>query len=205
MKKLLLALVISSGFSLMAGAQSKFSLGPNAGVGASWLDNTPNRKTKLAGNAGLSLVYSAAEHFGIGLDAKYSFEGGKYSSGQPVEVDLDYIRVPLKLTYFFSSYGHKVRPKLYVGPSFGFLVGGETTVERGGVLAPSVQSSKNLYKSFDFGLTAGGGVNVRLVKNTWLNADLNYLHGITDISRVAANPNQHNRNLGVNVGVNFGL
>ena len=45
MKNVLLALVISSGLSFVAGAQSKFSLGPNAGVGASWLDNTPNRKT----------------------------------------------------------------------------------------------------------------------------------------------------------------
>ncbi len=62
MKKLLLAVIVSSGFSVMAGAQSKFSLGPNAGVGASWIDNTPNGNTKVSGDVGLSLGYSAADY-----------------------------------------------------------------------------------------------------------------------------------------------
>jgi hypothetical protein len=202
MKKVLLAIIVSSGFSFFAGAQSKFSLGPNVGVGASWLDNTPNRKTKLAGNVGLSLVYSAAEHFGIGLDAKYSFEGGKYSLGnQPVTVDLNYFRLPLKAIYFFGTYGHKVRPKVFVGPSFGFLTGGQRTIERPN-LTPLVQNSKDLYKTFDVGVTAGAGLNLRLARNIWFNADLNYLHGLSDLTEQAK---EHNRNFGVNVGVNFGL
>lgn len=199
MKKIVLAVIISTGFSLVAGAQSKWSLGPNAGVGSSWISNTTNSKAKLSGNAGLALVYSAAEHFGIGLDAKYSFEGGKFQQGsQDVTADLNYFRLPLKAIYFFGSYGSKVRPKVFVGPSFGFLAGGETQIE--GQQNPI--KSKDYFKSFDFGVTAGAGVNVRLVKNTWFNADVNYLHGITDIRE---NFDQHNRNLGVNVGVNFGL
>lgn len=203
MKKVLLAVIISSACSVIAKGQSRFSFGPNAGVGASWLDNTANRKTKLAGNAGLSLVYSAAPHFGLGLDGKYSFEGGKYTQGgQPVTADLDYIRVPLKAIYFFGKYGNAVRPKVYVGPSFGFLVGGETTIERG-ALGPLVVKSKDYYRSFDFGVTAGAGLNIRLVKNTWFNADASYLHGVTDIRKPEVN--QHNRNIGANVGVNFGL
>lgn len=207
MKKIVLVLMISIGFSLVAGAQSKFSLGPNAGVGTSWLDNTPNRKTKLAGNVGLSLVYSAAAHFGIGLDAKYSFEGGKYqiknqnqTVTQTVTSDINYFRIPLKAIYFFGNYGNRVRPKVYVGPSFGFLAGGKTKIESS---IPTITvNSKDVYESFDFGVTAGAGLNIRLVKNTWFNADLNYLHGISDIQK---NTDIHNRNLGVNVGVNFGL
>lgn len=195
-------MIISSSISLVANAQSKFSLGPNAGVGSSWIDNTPNRKSKLAGNVGLSLVYSAAEHFGLGLDAKYSFEGGKYTgaSAQPVTVNLNYVRIPLKAFYFFSSYGKRVRPKIYAGPSFGFLVGGKRTIERN--IGSLTENSKDFYKSFDFGLTAGAGLNFRLVKNTWFNADINYLHGITDIR---PSNREHNRSLGVNLGVNFGL
>ncbi|MGI8634042.1 MAG: porin family protein [Segetibacter sp.] len=201
MKNVLLALILSSGFSLAAGAQSKFSLGPNAGVGASWLDNTPNRKAKLSGNPGLSLVYSAAQHFGIGLDARYSFEGGKYSSAsQAVTSDLNYFRLPLKFIYFFGDYGNRVRPKVYAGPSFGFLTGGKTTIELPN--NTKVESnSKDIYKSFDLGLTAGAGLNIRLVKNTWFNTDVHYLHGISDLTA----GKQHNRGVGVNVGVNFGL
>ncbi|MCW3111274.1 MAG: hypothetical protein JWQ09_5780 [Segetibacter sp.] len=203
MKKVLLALIISSGFSLVAGAQSKFSLGPNAGVGASWISNIPDSKSKLAGNAGLSLVYSAAEHFGIGLDAKYSFEGGKSQSGnQTTTTDLNYFRLPLKAIYFFNSYGKKVRPKVFVGPSFGFLAGGKTKIESPNLNA--TVDSKDYFNSFDFGVTAGAGLNIRLVKNTWFNADINYLHGISDIQK-DINNTAHNRNVGLNVGVNFGL
>lgn len=201
MRKVLILVIFSGVFNLMASAQSKFSLGPNAGVGASWLDNTSNRKSILAGNAGLSLVYSAAEHFGLGLDAKYSFEGGKYSfNNETTTADLNYVRIPLKFMYFFNSYGNRVRPKLFAGPSLGFLVGGTTKIETP-VLTRELKS-KDYYKSVDLGLTAGAGLNIRMVKNTWFNADVNYLHGLTDIRPTSK---QHNRGLGVNVGVNFGL
>ena len=63
-------------------------------------------------------------------------------------------------------------------------------------------NSKDYYKSSDIGLTAGAGLNVRLVKNTWFNADVNYLHGLTDIRPISK---QHNRGVGINVGINFGL
>jgi outer membrane protein W len=202
MKKVLLGIIISSLVSVAASAQSKLSLGPSAGIGSSWISNSGDSKSKLSGNVGLSLVYSAAEHFGIGLDGKYSFEGGKSTSGnQTTTADLNYIRVPLKAIYFFGRYGSKVRPKIFVGPSFGFLAGGDTKVERDNVVLGTIKS-KDVYQSFDFGVTAGAGLNIRLVKNTWLNADVSYLHGISDVIK---NTDLHNRNIGVNIGVNFGL
>jgi hypothetical protein len=201
MKKVLLGVIISIGCIFNLNAQSKFSLGPNVGIGASWLDNTPNRKAKPALNAGVALVYSATERFGIGLDAKYSFEGGKYSfNNQNTTADLNYFRVPLKAIYFFGKYGNRVRPKVYVGPSFGFLAGGKTKIESSA--AKIEVESKDYYESFDFGVTAGAGLNVRLARNTWFNGDLSYLHGISDVIK---NSGMHNRNVAVSVGVNFGL
>ena len=201
MKHVLLVVVAMFVAGLAGKAQSKFSLGPNVGIGSSWISNTPNSKAKVAGDLGLSLVYSAAEHFALGLDAKYSFEGGKFSSNnQTTTANLNYFRVPLKAIYFFGSYGKKVRPKIYAGPSFGFLAGGKTTIES--TIQTITVNSKNYYKSFDFGVMAGAGLNVRLVKNTWFNADVNYLHGISDVQM---NSDRHNRTIGLNIGVNFGL
>lgn len=203
MKKVLLALVISSGFSLVAGAQSKFSLGPNAGVGGSWISKMNNSTTKLAGNVGLSLVYSAAEHFGIGVDTKYSFEGGKSKSGNnEYNLDLNYVRIPVKAIYFFNSYGNKLRPKVAVGPSFGFLTSANASLQTGNAATSYNTNVKSSFNSFDFGVLGSVGLNYRLVKNTWLNADVSYVHGISDLQ---PNTDMHNRNLGVNVGVNFGL
>ena len=180
-----------TGLSYAAVAQSKFSLGPNAGLGHSWVSNTNNAGFKLAANAGLSLVYSATEHFGIGLDAKYSFEGVKAKGN--TGLDLNYFRLPLKAIYFFNGYGNAFRPKIFAGPSLGFLSSaksGDTDV-------------KSAFNSSDIGITAGVGFNYRLVQNTWFNADLNYLHGLSDVTK--GSEVNHNRNIGINVGVNFGL
>lgn len=193
MKKIILASLISTGFCFTAMSQSKFSIGPNAGFGDTWVSNINNAKFKLAANAGLSLVYSASEHFGIGLDAKYSYEGVKTGAGAENAIDLNYFRLPLKAIYFFNGYGKALRPKIFAGPSFGFL----STAKTNGT------DLKNLFNSSDVGITAGVGLNYRLVQNTWFNADISYLHGLSDITKDPST--NHNRNLQLNVGVNFGL
>lgn len=204
MNKYFLVFMISGGFFFTASAQSKFSIGPNAGVGVSWLgDDGEGSKSKLAGNAGLSLVYSAAEHFGIGLDAKYSFEGAKYEIGSTKSsVNLNYVRLPLKAIYFFGNYGQKLRPKVAIGPSFGFLSSAKI---KSGENSVDIKDDLN---SFDFGVTAAAGLNYRLVSNTWLNLDVNYLHGVSDINKPSPGINTeaaHNRNVQLNIGVNFGI
>ncbi|MDB5246338.1 MAG: hypothetical protein JWQ40_732 [Segetibacter sp.] len=197
MKKMLLALVIVSSLSLGVRAQSKFSIGPTAGYGGSTISNYPNSKFKAAAAVGLSTVYSAAEHFGIGLDVKYSFEGAKVQNGNvQTETDLHYVRIPVKAIYFFNSYGKSLRPKIFAGPSFGIL--SSAKVNSGGADV-DVKSST---ESFDFGVLGGVGLNYRLVKNTWLNTDVSYTHGIKEINSTG---DYSNRNLMLNVGVNFGL
>lgn len=201
MKKFLLLLVISSGLFVNAKAQSKFSIGPNAGVGMSWISNDGDAKAKLAGNVGLSTVYSATEHFGLGLDLKYSFEGVK-SKTDNSSLDMNYVRIPLKAIYFFNGYGDKLRPKIAIGPSFGFLTSAKAKDGSG----PSVDV-KEIFNSFDLGVTAAAGLNYKLVSNTWLNLDVSYLHGISDIikNNTSGSDASHNRNIQLNVGVNFGL
>lgn len=203
MKKVLLVLIVSLGINVIAEAQSKWSFGPNAGIGSSWISKMQNSKSKLAGNAGLSFVYSAAEHFGIGIDAKYSIEGGKSElSNNTYSLDLNYLRIPLKAIYFFNDYGNKLRPKIAVGPSFGFLTSAHQKLETGSATSSYDRDVKSAYNSFDFGVLGSVGLNYRLVKNTWFNADVTYTHGISDIAK---STDSHNRNLGVNVGINFGL
>ncbi len=201
MKKHFLVIILLTG-CLAATAQSKFSIGPNAGVGSSWITNsTAYANSKLSGDAGISMVYSAAEHFGIGADVKYAFEGAKTDATDPVSLNLNYIRVPLKAIYFFNKYGDRLRPKVSIGPSFGFLGTAKTETDNG-----TKTDVKSNFNSFDFGVAAAAGVNYKLVSSTWLHIDLNYLHGISDIRK---NDNVgdgvHNRNVRLNVGVNFGI
>jgi outer membrane protein W len=229
MRKYVFGFVISMGICVAAGAQTQknwhWSMGPNAGFGGSWIDNFTPSKYKPAGNVGLSLIYSTKSSFGMGADVKYSFEGGKreYQTTVPgttlttvEEANLNYVRVPIKAMWFFNKYGDRVRPKIALGPSFGFLVGGKTTANTttstGSSVSNSSVDSKDYWDDFDLGLTGSVGLNYRLVKYTWLSADISYFHGLTDAREdsqrgagYAADKQYKNRNLQFNLGVNFGL
>jgi hypothetical protein len=114
---------------------------------------------------------------------------------------LNYIRVPLQGIYFFGKYGERVRPKIFLGPSFGFLVGGKSTVYSNGDEIAE-EKAKELVKGLDFGAIAGAGLNVRIAPATWLNADISYYHGFANIAEI---DDMKNRNLGINIGVTFPL
>jgi hypothetical protein len=59
-------------------------------------------------------------------------------------------------------------------------------------------------KGFDIGFNGGLGLNVRLTRNTWLNTDVSYYHGLRNISK-ANDQDWKNRNVAMNVGVAFGI
>ena len=167
-------------------AQSTISIGPTVGFGHSWISNSGvDNKFNPMYNAGLSFIYSTQTHWGFGVDAKYSAEGAKANvEGGTTEINANYIRVPLKAIYFFNKNGNAIRPKVSLGPTFGFLVGDN--------------EAKDALKSFDIGGQLSAGANFRVSPKTWLNADLSYYHGFTE---VAENSDSRNRNIGVNVSL----
>lgn len=192
-------LTLSAMFSLaFVHAQLNLSVGPNAGFGHAWTSGSGDNRYHPAGNFGVAVVYSHNNHVGLGLDLKYSIEGGKKEfANVDVTTRLNYLRIPIKGIYFFRDYGASFRPKISLGPSFGFLVGGKKEVG-------SVETdAKDLYNSFDFGLLGSAGFHYNLVTNTWLHFDVSYYHGLSDVSETAET--NKNRNIGVNVGVAFGI
>ena len=180
-------------------AQLNVSAGPNIGAGHTWLRGEGKSRFQPAANFGISLIHSANDHVGIGLDLKYSIEGGaKKVSGLTNNNDLRYLRIPVKAIYFFNEYGDAIRPKVSLGPSMGVLLGGKTT------LGSAEFASKDIFKTLDFGLAANAGVHVRMISGTWLTFDLNYYHGLSDVSS-SVNSVFRNRNLQVNAGLMIGF
>ena len=185
-------------FITCAYSQMNISVGPNAGFGHTWMSGSGENRYQPAGNFGVALVYSHNNHVGLGVDLKYSIEGGKKEfANVDVTSRLNYIRIPVKGIYFFRDYGASFRPKISLGPSFGFLVGGEQEA------GSSKIDAKEAYNSFDIGLLGSAGFHYNLVTNTWLHFDLSYYHGFSDVSQ-AAETNK-NRNIGINLGVAFGI
>ncbi|GAO42174.1 porin family protein [Flavihumibacter petaseus] len=207
MKQVISTGILATCLATAVSAQDNLSFGPTAGFGHTWLSNAENSRYQPAGNLGVSLIFSPATHWGIGADAKWSIEGNKTSAnGIDVTNRIDYLRIPLKGIYFFGEYGQRVRPKLAFGPTFGFLLGGkqERTYMDDGHEVTVKTPVKDFVKSFDFGLTGSAGVNIRLLEKTWLNLDLGYYHGLTDVME-STDVDQKNRNLSMNVGLTFGI
>jgi outer membrane protein W len=202
MKKAIIIVAIL-GIGFLSKAQT-FSIGPTGGFGHSWITNsTGDNKFNPAWNAGLSFIYSTRSNFGVGADVKYSAEGNKSTkAGITTNINANYVRVPVKLIYFFGKPGSAVRPKISAGPSFGFLTEANETSSVSGV---NVKTDINDdIKNFDFGVTAAAGLNFRLAQRTWLNTDLAFYQGLTDITK-NNNSTQRNGNVGVNVGLLLGL
>ena len=187
------------------------SFGPTVGFGHSWigssdkLEDPAKRYFHPAYNVGAKMVYSFVSHWGVSADVKFAGEGGKFGSdseGDPRTIyRLNYVRVPLQGIYFFEQLGDGVRPKVSLGPSFGFLVGGETKSEEDGETTAEVKS-KDYFKSFDLGLNGAIGANFRLMGNKWINADITYYHGLSNINDFDG-AKLRNRGIGFNVGILF--
>jgi outer membrane protein W len=198
---MIIGLVLAVGF--VSKAQT-VSFGPTGGFGHSWITNSAgDGKFNPAWNAGVSLIYSTKSNFGLGADVKYSAEGNKVmEDGITNTINTNYVRVPLKLIYFFGAPNSVVRPKISAGPTFGFLTDASSAASTQGVKVKTDITDD--IKSFDFGLNAAAGLNFRLAPRTWLNTDVAFYQGLTDITK-SNNSTQHNGNIGVDVGLLFGL
>ncbi len=202
MKKAMIIVAIL-GIGIVSRAQT-VSIGPTGGFGHSWITNTAgDAKFNPAWNAGISLVYSTKSNWGMGADVKYSAEGNKSERlGTTTTVNTNYVRVPLKAIYFFGQQGDAVRPKISAGPTFGFLTNANEATSIEGVKVKTDITDD--IKNFDFGVNAAAGLNFRLAERTWLNTDLAFYQGLTDITK-NNNTTRRNGNVGVNVGLLVGL
>lgn len=182
------------------------SIGPTAGIGHSWLNSNVTAAGKNlflpTYSAGVKLVYSIESNWGVSADVKFLSEGGSRgidNSNKTVE-RLNFLRIPVQGIYFFGEYGDRVRPKISIGPSIGFLVGGKLKTYSNGKMVQEYPN-KNNFNKVDIGVNAAVGANIRICKSTWLNTDLTYYHGLTNISKGANNLKLNG--LGINLGILF--
>lgn len=219
MKKLLtLIFLVTTAVAVNA---QELSFGPRVGLNLSTLTDVDDAKMKPGLHAGLFMVYSFQEHFGVSIDALYSAEGAKYKNvsengtqkiTNEITQGLNYLRVPVQACLFFGDLGNPVRPKITLGPDIGFLLSAktesETTITDGNstTTTETTDKSKDGLKSIDFGAIVGAGANFNLSEAVWLNVDLRYYIGASEI---AENPvgdsNVKNQNLHFSLGLAWGF
>jgi Outer membrane protein beta-barrel domain len=190
------------------GVSEYLSVGPAVGFGNAWVGNLPGVNKRMpTGYAGVSMIYSRNPHWGLGGQIGLSFEGynvdysGLCSSAVPL-----YLRMPLRGYYFFGNRHNMVRPNIYLGPSFGLKLGETDNIKALKYDNYYVGMDMGTFRTFDFGLNGGAGVNIKVAKTTWLNLDLGYYQGLADALK--NDPYDHynvNHNLTFNVGFLMGV
>ncbi|WP_170110559.1 porin family protein [Flavilitoribacter nigricans] len=193
MKKLSLALFVAALVALTTTTFAQtFSIGPRVGVNFANLTSDGSdfqNNTLLV--AGITSTYSINEKAGIGVDLLYSGEGAE--SNNFGDLALNYVRLPIMFQYFFRELGDDFRPKIYAGVAPGLLVNAE-------------QGEREVidnYNKFDFAGTAGLGFHYRITGGTWLNTDVRYLRGFSNV--IDATPELYNQHVQVSVGLSFGI
>jgi hypothetical protein len=149
-----------------------------------------------------------------GAKYKSSFTTNGISAVSDEKLTLSYIRIPLMLNIFAGKLGNPVRPKLMLGPSVGFLMKvkneSEVTVQNNGSTntVTTTSESKKGYNTTDFGGVIGAGVNIRLADRLWLDTDLRYYMGLSDLyDNDNGNDNDmpKNQHLQLSFGLGIGL
>jgi outer membrane protein W len=189
------------------------SIGITVGSGTGWMSNTGQHVVhKESCNVGATFMYSTQTHWGLAADIKYSREGYKHTydgtlayEGKKMDerVSSDFIRIPIRVIYFFNDNSHNVRPNISLGPSFGFLTGGKIRNEDDNTIYTKTPV-KNAYNSFDFGVQGTVGLSFKLRETLWLSTDVAYYHGFITQNTYGSN-NMMNRNVVLNLGLRIGV
>lgn len=170
-----------------------FSIGPCGGYGHAWIGNYKNTVFLPSVSFGIFGTYTPHEHWGIGADVRLSQEGSIIEPPESGQVTrrLDYVRVPVRVMYLFRQEEFDFRPKVTLGPSFGFNFGKDVP-------------SNTAVEYYDIGMIASTGFNYRLDSFTYVNLDVGYYHGFSDA--ITSNiKSDMNRNVAVSLGIGFEL
>lgn len=196
MKNLIIVVLLSC-CAIAATAQQTLSFGPVIGANFAKISDVNNSEFNMGVAAGGQLTYSNENNWGLGVAVLYSREGvDVQSAGNESAINLTYLRVPLKGYLFFRQNEDRFRPKIFLGPSIGFLVDSDAKFNGDEV------DIKGAYNEFDLGVMAGIGFNARIAEGTWFNFDAGYTYGLLD---VADSADGGNRNIGLAAGVLFGF
>ena len=191
--------IVSFFICTQAAAQDNLSFGPVVGVNFSKLTgNVSTMNSKTGHTLGIFINYSTESRFGLNGQLLYSRLGGQSANGVSKAI-LDYVQIPVMGTYYLNGRGNKFRPKLMAGPYVGFLV---NAVNENGV-SINPESANRPYKGFDAGAALGAGLNFSVAPKVWLNTDVRYNIGLTQVMNTI--PDVFNRSWGINVGLSFAL
>jgi hypothetical protein len=183
-------------------SQELVTAGPKAGLNLSTLAGRDADNATVAPRfvGGLFLSVKPSRRFGLQAEVNYSQKGAKVRTGilTTTQFQLAYLEVPVLARFVFAGRAaRRALPYLSTGPSFNLLLSARNPSFR----EPVVTSQ---YQRFDFGWSAGGGLEMDL-KNKWWIIDLRYTHGLLPLSNRANPPAVQNAVFSLSMALGFEL
>lgn len=170
-------------------------------------DNFDDVDSRIGPMVGLSYVRYAPGGLGFEIDALYSAKGVKDSEeGADITFKLNYLELPLLARYDFKS-ASSTRVHLVAGPSLALRAGCSIEGKAEGVdvsldCDDVAETFDGEISSFDVGLTAGGGVDFAVGRNTF-TLGARFTQGLLNIAD--GDGDAKNRTISVFAGVSMPL
>lgn len=216
MKKILAAFSALLFLSQSSDAQIYTSIGDKFTFGHSWTvgNRQDNQKYKFHPfvQVGRMGRLNFGQNVNLGLGTFFSTEGVSFKDDDAkttTEQRMNYIRIPLIATFDLGSSVSKVLPRISVGPSVGFLVGGKSLVKNEDDALAGYKTTKLMSTKVDAGINASLGVNVKITEGFTFSPDITYYHGLvenkynTGLAGLADAPSFTHRNLGISMGMSI--
>lgn len=175
------------------------------GITASRLVNTDWESSTMPGFAfGLSLDFRLTHYFSVKPEVLYVEKGSRErvpSIDIEFDLTLDYVELPLLATFHLPTSG-LLRPHIYLGPSFSFLIENNSNVE----LVDNPQPTPDLLieeaSMTDIGGVVGIGTDLHFTFNT-MSAEIRYEAGFLGVFSGATPNAVQNRAVMLLIGFQF--
>lgn len=192
--KVLIFLLLFSGFSLQTLAQSKVRLGLKFNPIISWARATDEDKNtvdglessaKLGFSGGLLFDLSLSERLGVHSGLHIVRRGYETRFGEvETEAGLTTIEVPLALKMRSGDLAEGLRLRGLFGGSLGLNAGSKTTVRTQGIEAESRKTS-DFYQPVSINFLVGAGIEYDLDNVGMIDLGISYQHGLTRTNKKA--------------------
>ncbi|SDD36842.1 outer membrane beta-barrel protein [Niabella drilacis] len=196
--------------SLPATAQTGWNIGDRAALGHSWtVGNKPNntkRRFHPVFELGRIATYNFTDVAGIGFGTFFSSQGASFkdeNSENRLIGRANYIKIPVFASFNFGEADQRVRPRLTIGPSVQFLVGGKSFIRTDADAFAGRYTTRAMNTKIDVGGNASLGFNIRIFDGFYLNHEINYYHGFVEQkpNTPSETPSFTNRNLTMSLGM----
>lgn len=132
-------------------------------------------------SAGVFLMYSSLNHFGISGDVLFSQRGTSFDNGtRKFTQRVNYLEIPVVARYFLMLAGN-FRPNLFLGPSLGIKLNAKRIKDQVGSTLLSDTDNGTDFNNLDLGATGGFQLNWGTGNRQHFLIDARYTLGLSPV------------------------